>query len=77
MPLPKPDTTSYLHWLKLNLNLHQFFHPASLGQGVKAMISLKTAPNFLKTKFLSRQQNFLQKKTQLHMNRVIDSFPYM
>ena len=48
-----------------------------VGKGVKSMISLKTAQNFLKIKFLRRQQNFLQNVAQLHMNCVIDSFPYM
>ena len=46
-------------------------------QGVKLMIILKTAQHFLKTKFLSRQQNFLQKIAQWQMNHLINSFPYM
>ena len=48
-----------------------------LRQGVKSMITFKTAQNRLKIKFLSGQQNCLQKIAQGQMNRVIDSFPYM
>ena len=41
------------------------------------MIILKTIQNFLKTKFLSGQQNFPHKIGQWQMNRVIDSFLYI
>ena len=36
-----------------------------LGQGVKLMIILKTAQIFLKIKFLSRQEIFLQNKNSV------------
>ena len=45
--------------------------------GESLTINLKTANNFLKTKFPSGQQKRLQKIAQWQMNRVIDDFPYM
>ena len=45
--------------------------------GESLTINLKTAQNFLKTKFPSGQQKMLQKKAQWQMNQVIDGIPYM
>ena len=59
------------------LSLEGSYLDPSLWWGESLTISLKTAQNFLKTKFPTGQLKIMQKKSHWQMNRVIDGFPYM